>query len=81
MHVPNKMNQEPQRNVLLGDTTRDKLERSHRKTDIRLVRIHQDLGCIADRGNYVDFIVGPSVFAKHTVLSGYIVDGYEEQLD
>lgn len=78
VHVSDKVNQESQRNILLGDTARGELEMTPRFLNVRLVRVHQDLGSIADGGDDVDFVVCPSVFSEHAVIAGDVVDGFAE---
>ena len=75
VQISDKVYQKSKRNILLGDTTNHESYDPRRPADLRLVRIHQDLGGIADGGNHVDFIIGPPVLAKHAVFAGDIVDG------
>jgi hypothetical protein len=78
MQVSDKVNQEPQRDILLGDAARGQLRATPAPVDLRLVRVHQDLGRVADSGDDVDLVVCPSVFAKHAVVTGDIIDGCNE---
>jgi hypothetical protein len=67
MHVSDKVNQESQGDILLGDTAWGQSRSAHASADLRLVGVHQDLG--------VNLVVCPSVFAKHAVVTGDVVDG------
>jgi hypothetical protein len=75
MHVSDKVNQESQGDILLGDTAWGQSRSAHASADLRLVGVHQDLGGIANRGDNVNLVVCPSVFAKHAVVTGDVVDG------
>lgn len=54
--------------------------RQRQPRDLRLVRVHQDLGHIIDGGDHVDLVVGPPVFAECAVFARYVVDGCETRV-